>query len=189
MQQLATTEPQPFTFETREFLRLVELGAFRGHRVQLVNGVIVRMAPASSFHHSTVWKLEDVLRRIFGRRAMVRSQMAFAASPRSRPEPDVAVVPTGDYDAVDPDQAWLIVEVADSSLRFDRTVKSELYASAGVPEYWIVDLENRQVEVRTRPMGSRYLRTKLFDSGDLLPLPHTTKRIQVQDFLSSKRRG
>ena len=105
------------------------------------------MAPASSFHHSTVWKLDDVLRRLFGRRAMVRSQMAFAASPRSRPEPDVAVVPTGDYDAVDPDQAWLIVEVADSSLRFDRTVKSELYASAGVPEYWIVDPDERSVLV------------------------------------------
>ncbi|MDX2010585.1 MAG: Uma2 family endonuclease [Myxococcaceae bacterium] len=184
---LAEVAPEPFVFDRTEFLRLVDLGTFRGHHVQLVNGVIIRMSPAGAFHHSTVWKLDEALRRCFGRRAMVRAQMAFAANPRSRPEPDVAVVPTGDYDAEDPTEAFLVVEVADSSLAFDRTVKAGLYADAGIPEYWIVDLNDRQVEVRTKPVGGRYTRSQLVGPGESIPVPRTARRLRVVDFLTSKR--
>jgi Uma2 family endonuclease len=185
--QLAALAPEPFAFDRTQFLRLVDLGTFQGHHVQLVNGVIIRMSPAGAFHHSTVWKLDDALRRCFGRRAMVRAQMAFAANLRSRPEPDLAVVPPGDYDREDPTQALLVVEVADSSLTFDRTVKASLYAAAGVPEYWIVDLNDRQVEVRTKPVDGRYTRSHLVGPGESLAVPRTTKRLRVVDFLTAKR--
>ncbi|MCU0701441.1 MAG: Uma2 family endonuclease [Myxococcaceae bacterium] len=185
--QLAEIAPEPFVFDRAQFLRLVDLGTFRGHHVQLVNGVIIRMSPAGAFHHSTVWKLDDALRRCFGRRAMVRAQMAFAANSRSRPEPDIAVVPAGDSDAEDPTEAFLVVEVADSSLAFDRTVKASLYADAGIPEYWIVDLNDRQVEVRTKPVGGRYTRSEVFSPGESLAVPRTTKRLRVVDFLTTRR--
>ncbi|MEW5742935.1 MAG: Uma2 family endonuclease [Myxococcota bacterium] len=70
---------------------------------------------------------------------------------------------------------------------FDRTEKSALYASAGVPEYWFVDLADRQVEVRTKPAQGRYTRSQLFGSGESIPVPRSTRRLRVSDFLSARR--
>ena len=82
-------------------------------------------------------------------RAIVRIQSPFAALDTSEPEPDVAIVPTGDYHREHPSEACLIIEVAQSSLRLDRGQKQRIYAQAGVPEYWIVNVPERCIEVYT----------------------------------------
>jgi Uma2 family endonuclease len=74
----------------------------------------------------------------------------------SEPEPDVAVVPDGMYAEAHPDRAFLIIEVAESSLDYDRETKGPLYAGSGVAEYWIVDVAARSIEVYSHPANGRY---------------------------------
>jgi Uma2 family endonuclease len=109
-----------------------------------------------------------------GARACVRPQCCFLASPWSVPEPDVAVVPgtLADYDAEHPREALLVVEVADSSLPQDRISKARIYAAAGVPEYWIVNLREGVVEVLREPdvAAARYRASRVAQPGDRLAL-------------------
>ena len=97
-------------------------------------------------------------------------QSPFALSDDSEPEPDVAVVPAGDYRQAQPDQALLIIEVADSSLHKDRGIKTALYASAGIPELWVVNLSERLIEVHRRPDAGRYSEVFVVDdTGTISP--------------------
>lgn len=89
-------------------------------------------------------------------RALVRIKQPFLAYDESEPEPDVAVVPDGIYADAHPDRAFLIIEVADSSLDYDRETKAPLYAASGVEEYWIVDVAARAIEVYSHPVNGRY---------------------------------
>jgi Uma2 family endonuclease len=98
-----------------------------------------------------VQKLTKLLLRAIGDRAEVRVQLPIYAADESEPEPDLAVVPPGDYDEAHPDRALLIIEVADSSLRKDRLVKAPLYAASGFGEYWLVDVAAKMVEVYRGP--------------------------------------
>jgi Uma2 family endonuclease len=86
----------------------------------------------------------------------VRVQAPFGASDVSEPEPDIAIVANGDYLDEHPRRAYLLIEVADSSLQDDRRIKGPLYAAAGVPEYWIVDLVAGAVEVHREPGSDGY---------------------------------
>jgi Uma2 family endonuclease len=102
---------------------------------------------------------------LVGDRANVRIQVPLALSEDSEPEPDVAIVPAGDYSQGHPVTALLVVEGSDSTLRKDRGLKAELYAAAGIPEYWLVDLEANVVEVRSQPEGGRYHQVTEHSSG------------------------
>jgi Uma2 family endonuclease len=139
-----------------EYDALGRLGHFDDQKVELLYGVIVRMSPIGPPH---VWAsncLGNALIRALGDRAFVAIQSSFAASEDSEPEPDIAVYPPGDYRKVLPSTALLIVEVSDSSLKRDRNVKTGLYASIGVPEYWIVDLVHGLVLVHRNPVDGAY---------------------------------
>ena len=178
-----------------DYDRMVELGLFEDERVELLHGMLVAMSPQDALHADVIGRLNRCLVPALLGRALVRVQAPLAVSDESEPEPDVAVVPEGDYSAGHPQTALLVVEVAGSSLKKDRGVKARLYAAAGIPEYWLVDLERRVVEVRTRPTARRYgrLRTKrLGDTITLVELPGVALRIA--DFLppdgtTRRRRG
>jgi Uma2 family endonuclease len=141
-----------------EFERMVEEGLFRDERVELLQGVLVEMSPQGTRHAATVQRLTAALVPLLIPRADVRIQLPLAVSPESLPEPDVAVVVRGDYDLSHPTTAFLVVEVAESSLNKDRLVKADLYATAAVEEYWIVDLASGVIEVHTDPSAGRYAR-------------------------------
>jgi Uma2 family endonuclease len=137
-----------------EFHRLAALGVLgEDDRVQLVDGEIVEMAPPGPRHVAGVHLVAQVLRPIFADGFMVRIQSPVAAGAYSEPEPDVAVVPGGPRDYLDdhPATAVLVVEVSDSTLGFDRQRKGPVYAAAGIPEYWILNLQDRVVEVYRDP--------------------------------------
>jgi Uma2 family endonuclease len=102
---------------------------------------------------------------------------------RPRAEPDVAVVPPAHYDDAHPETAFLLVEVADASLRKDRVLESELYARAGVPEYWIVNLADRSIEVRKNPANDAYTALDTFVAGDTIRLAAFDAAITVSDIL------
>ncbi len=129
-----------------EYERLIDAGMFRpGERLELLDGQLVVREPQGSLHATAVGLIEDALRACFGSGWVVRVQMPIALDDESEPEPDVAVVAGArrDYELSHPARPALVVEVSESSLGQDRGDKAGLYARAGVPEYWIVNLVSR----------------------------------------------
>lgn len=153
-----------------EYDRLVALGTFDGERIELIAGELRRMSPIGPPHASTVDRLAELLMLALAGRARVRVQGSFAAGELSEPEPDLSVLPLGDYDAAHPDVAHLLIEVADSSLSYDRGQKAQLYAQCGVPEYWVVNLVERVVEVHRVPQPSGYEQVSVHAKGSRLRL-------------------
>jgi Uma2 family endonuclease len=153
-----------------EYDRLVELGAFETERVELIEGLIVRMSPHGPKHDGTIDILVEELTRQLGDRARVRVQCAFVAGDQSEPEPDIAVVPKADYRSEHPRRAHLVVEVADSSLERDRGAKAAMYAASGVEDYWVVDVAGKAIEVHRQPTAGGYRSVQRITTGrvDLL---------------------
>ena len=180
--QLATEQPRPIRRD--EYERMVAVGLFEGDRVELLYGVIVRMSPKGPRHESAIEHLTELLVRGLAGRASVRIQSSFAASDGSEPEPDVAIVPRGDYSDRHPDVAHLVIEVADSSLPTDRGTKARLYAECGVQEYWVVNVRDGLVEVFTDVVRGAYTRVVPHGRGDSLrPLSFSDIVISVADVL------
>lgn len=154
-----------------EYDRMVDAGVFdEDERIELLRGVLVAMTRQGARHADCVAALTELLFRALPTAVQVRCQLPFAAGEYSEPEPDVAVYPRAARAGSHPDDALLVVEVSDSSLRKDRGLKSEIYAEAGVPEYWIVDLVHGVVEVRTEPADGHYSRTVTRSRGERIAL-------------------
>ena len=130
-----------------EYERLAAEGFFENERVELLFGVVVPMTPIDPAHSESAYRVRRALERLLGDRARVRNQDPFAASDVSEPQPDVMVVPNGDYWREHPTRAFLIVEVARSSVQRDQGPKALLYGLAEVDEYWIVNHVTGVVEV------------------------------------------
>lgn len=173
-------------FSVEEYLGLVDRGLLDpDDRVELLEGVVTSMSPQSPRHASAIRRAVRELQRAFHNRALVTDQSPYLAA-SSVPEPDVAVVPgtPEDYDRRHPDRALLLVEVADSSLAQDRLTKSAIYAAAGVPEYWIVNLLDDVVEVLSDPAGGVFTSRRVTRPGELLtPLSAPDAAIQVTALL------
>jgi Uma2 family endonuclease len=149
-----------------EYDKMVELGLFEDQKIELLYGLLVDMPPIGTPHSSAVTQLTRLLLLALDPRAAVRTQQPFAASDNSEPEPDVAIVPPGSYTDAHPDRAHLIIEVSETSLDRDRTLKGRLYAECGVPEYWVVNLIDRVVEVHTEIKGGAYARVDTRGPGE-----------------------
>jgi Uma2 family endonuclease len=165
-----------------EYDKLIELGAFHDEHIELLDGVLVPMSPIGPPHSSSVQKLNELLLPTLLGRATVRIQSPFAALELSEPEPDVAVVPLGDYQRSHPDQAHLIIEVAESSLSVHRGIKQRLYAACSVPEYWIVNIAERCIEVYREPAAGAYAKLDRYERENTLrPLRFPDLEIRVAD--------
>jgi len=153
---MALSQPVPRRLTRAEYDRMIALGFFHGERLELIRGSLISTPPIGPPHAKTVSRLNRLLLpRLMGR-ADVRIQQPLIAHDESEPEPDVSVVPLGDYGASHPDKAFLVIEVAESSLATDRDLKVPLYALSNVAEYWIVDLSAAAVEVYRQPRGNGY---------------------------------
>lgn len=146
--------PLPRHWTREEYHRAGDMGLFGPEeRLELIGGEVLRkVSPQRSPHAAAICFAEEALRKLPDGYS-VRIQMPLAISEHDEPEPDIAVV-TGkprDYVRDHPETSVLVIEVADSTIRFDRTVKSSLYASAGIPEYLIVNLRESVLEVRRNP--------------------------------------
>ncbi len=152
----------------REYEDLIKLGAFTDERVELLRGVLVEMSPQGHPHaRITAWIAQSFSRALDIARYEVRSHSPYAASVDSMPEPDVAVSRRTQREG-HPNAALLLVEVSETSLVKDRKIKTEIYAEAGVPEYWIVNTPDRTVEVRTLPGPAGYGHVVTRSAKDLL---------------------
>ena len=177
-----------------EYELLVEKGFFEpGERVELIDGLLMIAEPQSSYHFTAIRLIELALTRAFGDGWDVRTQGPIALDDTSEPEPDVAVVRGGprDFAAAHPAEPVLVVEVSLTSFVIDRKYKSSLYARAGRPEYWILNLVNRELEVRrdpapsaAAPYGWDYGTLEVLREGDhVSPLAAPGAVIAVADLL------
>src|SRR5882724_9579610 len=153
-----------------EYDRLVAMGAFEDERVELIEGVLVTMSPNDPQHASPVQVLNELLLPVLLGRAMVRIQLPIVAARESEPEPDVAIVPLGDYRHAHPAQAHCVIEVANSSLSKDRNIKAPLYAASGFREYWLVNVPEQVIEVFRDPDSEQYRTRSRFAVGDAVTL-------------------
>ena len=167
-----------------EYDRLIELGAFEDERVELLSGMLVAMSPQGARHAHATMRLHELLLRALGDRAEVRSHSPLSLPEDSEPESDVAVVPPGDYSREHPSGAYLVVEVADSSLQKDRNIKARLYAAAGILEYWLVNLSEDLVEIYRAPAGGEYQAISRHGRQETLRLrAFSDVELRVGDFL------
>ncbi len=177
-----------------EYDRMIDRGVFGpDDRIELLDGLLVVKEPQDTPHAAAIDLVADALRRAFGPGWLVRAQAPVAAGRRSQPEPDVYVVPGGprDYLREHPTRPALVVEVAHSRLRLDRTRKAAIYARAGVGDYWILNLVDRVLEVHREPArldtprhgwGYRSIQT-LGANENVSPLAAPVARILVADLL------
>ena len=175
-------ESVPFGASSTE--ALVERGLLADSRVELLFGALIDVTPQGPLHADVVRRLAERLVRALSGDVHTRVQSPLALSEDSEPEPDIAVVPAGSYETAHPSRALLVVEVADTSLQKDRGIKTALYAMAGIPEFWLVNLAERIVEVHRTPSAGRYADIqRIGTGGQLEPVQFPELRIPVSDIL------
>lgn len=147
--------------------RMAEAGVFaEDERVELLDGELFTMSPQSRAHALVIRVLNRIFARTLAGRADVCPQLPFALSDLSEPEPDIALVaeeltPQPEH----PSNAFLVIEVAYSSLAQDLGRKRRLYALAAVPEYWVIDVDARRIHVHRDPVGSSYQTVAVVEDG------------------------
>jgi Uma2 family endonuclease len=143
-------------FTVKEYHQMAESGIIKPtERVELIRGEIVKMSPIGHRHAAFVNNLNQLLVLRLAGRAIVSVQNPVVVADDSEPQPDLTLlrrrdVPYKDAEAVAAD-ALLLIEVAEHSLRYDRTVKLRLYAETGIPDYWVVDCAAESIEVHRAP--------------------------------------
>jgi len=175
-----------------EYRRLDDLGFFEDHNVELIDGELYELT-TNPPHDTSVSLTGAALAAAFGAGYVVREEKTLDLGRRYQPHPDVVVVVghTRDYSLKHPTTAVLLVEVAESSLRHDRVVKAHRYTQAGIGDYWIINLAERQLEVYRKPEPDparsgrfRYAEVTIVPAdGHASPLARAEARIPVVDLL------
>jgi Uma2 family endonuclease len=153
-----------YHFTVAEYERMGEAGILsEDHRTELIEGEIIEMSPVGKRHVACVNRLTKLLVQAFGASGIVSVQNPIQLDDYSEPQPDVAVLkPREDFyeqSLPTPADVLLLIEVADTTLEYDRQIKLPLYARAGVPEVWIVNLGDEQIETYAVPTGDAYQTT------------------------------
>ena len=175
-------------FNVDEYLAMEVAGILHeDDRVELMDGEIIVMAPIGDDHeYGTDWLTMDLAPALAGR-AIVRVQGSMRLNDRSAPQPDVVVRrlrPRGEVGPTFPSDVHFVIEVADSSLRYDSGPKLARYAEAGIPEVWIANLRRREVAVYAGPSGSAYDTVRTYRSGDSITLrDFPDVSLAVDDFM------
>jgi len=177
-------------FTREEFDRLIETGFFEGQRYELIDGDLIDKMGQNPPHALSIRRAFAWLARVF-KPILVQVQLPVEASAadrrRSVPEPDLSVLaedkpefarrlPRGD-------ELLLAIEIADSSAAFDMSRKAALYAAAGVPEYWVLELPHRRLVVHREPSEVGYRLIRFFAEGDTVTLENRTETVRVGDLL------
>ena len=158
-------------FTANEYHKMVEVGLLREDaRVELVGGEIVEMSPIGWPRARCMNRLTKMLVRHVGDRYEISVQNPIALTDNDEPQPDLALIREDPRrrEAPAPREVFLVVEVSDTTLAYDRNIKLPLYAGAGIPETWIVDLQNRKVEIHTNPGPDGYRTDREIGPGQAL---------------------
>jgi Uma2 family endonuclease len=156
-----------------EYHRMIAAGILApDDHVELLEGHIIEMVPQEPPHASTTSSFGNDFVLLFSGKAWVRQQLPITITPNSEPEPDIAVVKIDPNRYRDrhptPADIYLLVEVADSTLSYDRNRKAKVYAKANIPEYWVINVKQRQILVFRNPQGERYQDEQVLEVGDAI---------------------
>jgi hypothetical protein len=167
------TEVRRRRFTREEYHRMADAGILHeDDRVELIEGEIVLMTPIGRRHAACVAELTRLLVPAVANRALLWPQNPITLPNESEPQPDIVLLrPRADryrQDDAHPEDVLLLVEVADTSQRYDRSVKLPLYGAAGVPEVWIVDLPGEVIEIYRRPTPSGYSQVEQIGRGGVV---------------------
>jgi Uma2 family endonuclease len=186
---MATVIPQKHRINLDEWRRMGEAGIFPPEsRIELIDGEIIEMSPIGFNHAGHLKRLNKLFSSLIGDQAIVSIQDPVQLGDLSEPEPDFMLLrpEPGFYSTRHPqaDDVLLLVEIADSSLTFDRSQKMRLYAAHNIPEYWLLNLNSSYLEVYRQPQPSGYAEKSVLHRGDtvqLLLMEHI--RVNVADIL------
>jgi len=176
-------------FSVEEYDKMIEAGVFNEDaRVELIRGEILEMAPIGLRHAACVARLTMLFARKVGDSAIVWVQNPIQLAGNSEPEPDLALLrPRPDFysgQRPTPDDVLLLVEVADTSAGYDRTVKLQIYAEAAIPEVWLVLLAQDAIEIHSAPIQHTYRNMRKAVRGETLALPGgLAGAVEVNDIL------
>ncbi|MFN8637073.1 MAG: Uma2 family endonuclease [Chloroflexota bacterium] len=186
---LGIVAPKRRLFTVHEYHQMGDAGILgEDDRVELINGEIVEMPPIGENHFGEVNRFTAMFSQYFAGQAVVHIQNPLRLGQRIEPQPDVVLLRFRDdfYKGKfpGPEDALLVVEVAESSLTYDRQTKVQLYAQAGIVEYWIVNLVDGEIEVYRDPAGTRYRSMQTLKSGDTVsPVEFPDVTIPVAELL------
>jgi Uma2 family endonuclease len=158
-------------FDVDDYHRMAKAGILsEDDRVELIDGEIVARTPIGPRHNAAVNRATRALVTIVGDQAIVQVQGSVRLGRFREPQPDIVLLrPQPDFYALrlpEPSDIFLIIEIADSSLDYDRDLKARIYAEAGVLEYWLVNLDNHSVASYTEPLGAVYQVVRWGRSGE-----------------------
>jgi Uma2 family endonuclease len=185
-------DPEPLKWNRTDFHRLLDVFGVDRLRVELIDGELIKMPAQREPHSLAMVLIDSALRKAFGPNYTYRPQLPFSISGAHEPEPDFVVVRGKPrQNAKHPKTVELIVEISDSTLRYDRARKGSLYASAKLADYWIVNLIDGRLEVRRDPrsdakaeFGASYADLSVYGPGDsVAPLARPRNKISVSELL------
>ncbi len=176
-----------------DYYQMMESGIIReGEKVELILGQIFTMAVKGTRHTLSTRKLFKQLLALIGDQADVQSQDPISLPNHSEPEPDIVIARLRSDDYIDshpaPADTILVIEVADSSIKFDRDTKAPLYAAAGISEYWIVNLIDNRLEIYRQPEGSIYAKIEIITPPRSINLPQFPEIVvHISDFFPAQK--
>jgi Uma2 family endonuclease len=174
----------PYRWTVARYHKAVAAGIFDEQAVELLNGELIEMSPEGIPHAGLSSDAADYLRTILGSRVKVREAKPITLPNDSEPEPDIAVVkPLGDLYKTERhpqvgDVFW-VIEYANTSLEKDLQLKDKIYANAGIPEYWVVNLKARELIVLRTPIAGEYQSRQVMTSGALCPVSFPDVSLEV----------
>ena len=186
---VAATYPQTRKFSVAEYYRMGEVGILGpDERVELIEGEIIVVPPIGSIHAYDVDLFNDVFAEYARGRFLIRVQNPIHLDDGSEPQPDVSLLARQDYRSAHPtpEDVLLVIEVADSSLEYDRQRKARLYGRAGIPEMWVKNIPEDCIERFTEPGPSGYAQHSVHRRGETLtPTLLPDVEVAVDDLLPS----
>nr|WP_206044143.1 Uma2 family endonuclease [Geitlerinema sp. P-1104] len=172
-----------------DYHQIVKTGILDDRPVELLAGDIVTMAPEAEPHAFFSSEAGAYLTRLLGDRAFLRHAKPITLPNQSEPEPDLAIVqPLGrEYLSHHPypENIFWVIEYANTSLEKDSTIKYHIYAEAGIPEYWLVNLRTRELVVHRNPRGREYESRQILQDGTISPLAFPDITIPVETLISA----
>ena len=173
-------------FTVAEYYKMAEVGILKPtDKIELINGEIIQMSPIKSPHANTVSVVEELLYEQLIKKVTIRTQSPISISNHSEPEPDIAIVKYGRNRYANshpnPLDVFLLIEVSDSTLKFDRKTKKKLYAKAEIPEYWIINIPDSQIEVFRKPIDGVYQKELIVKNEETIKAEKIKFKISVSD--------
>ena len=182
------TLPKKRLFSRTEYYRMAETGILTcTDKTELISGQIILKSPTGPYHASRSRKIEAIFSKLVGDEAQTSSQNPIELGEFSEPEPDFALLkPKEDYYASahpTPEDVLLLIEVSHSTYAFDKQVKLPLYAEAGIPEVWLINLNESQIEVFKDPIGTEYQEKSVYPPGEKIAVEVLAASVAVQELI------